>query len=204
MRTETITREIFTFDELSKEAQQRAIDNNRYINTQWEDWADSTIEYVQELCATFGLNIEKVLFSGFSSQGDGAMFVGEYSYKKGGCKSLAAYSTQIPEEVTAVAADLQELQKRNGYRIAARTKHDNSRYYHYNSMDVDTWDSETGDSLKFYDNGAEKEATEILRRLARWIYRTLESDYDSETSDEAIKDTMEANAYEFDKDGERA
>lgn len=204
MRTETITREIFTFDELSPEAQERAIDNNRYINVRYSDWSDSTVEYVQELCATFGLDIEKVLFSGFCSQGDGAMFVAQYRYKKGGINALAAYSSRVPEEVKTVAADLQELQKRNFYRIEAKTKHDNGHYYHYNSMDVDTWDTQTGCSLKFYENGAEKELTEILRRLARWVYRILESDYEDQTSDEAIKETIEANGYEFTADGERA
>jgi len=204
MRTETITRTLYTFEELTPEAQAKAIEANRYINTDDTDWHEYTIEYVQELCATFGLDIEKVMFTGFSSQGDGAMFVGSYSYKKGGCKALAAYAPEIPAEVTAIAAELQELQKKHGYRIFARMSHDNGRYYHENSMDVDTWDTVTEESGKFYSNGAEVELTKILRRLAKWIYRTLEKNYDGLTSDETVKETIEANACEFTEDGDRA
>jgi hypothetical protein len=45
---------------------------------------------------------------------------------------------------------------------------------------------------------------DILRDYMRWIYRTLEKEYDYMTSEEAIKETIIANDYEFTKDGSRA
>ena len=202
MRTETITRTVYTFEELSPEAQAKAIDNNRYINTKDTDWHEHTIEYVRELCATFGLGIENVFFSGFSSQGDGAMFTGEYSYKKGGCKALVAYAPNIPAEVTAIAAKIQELQKKHGYRIAASIMHSGSRYYHENTLTSNARDVHTEESEKFYNNGVDAELQDIFRRLAKWVYRTLESSYDELTSDQFVKDTILANEYEFTEDGE--
>jgi len=203
MRTETVVREIFTFDELSPEAQAKAIDRNRDINTDCE-WWECTYEYFTELFSTFGIDISKIYFSGFSSQGDGAMFEADYRHKPGGVKALAAYSTKIPKEVTEAAAQLLELQKRNAYRICASSKHSGGNYYHENMMDVNTWDKETGDSYKFYEGGQETEIKEIFRSLAKWIYRTLETEYFDLISDELIKETIQANEYEFTEDGERA
>ena len=38
----------------------------------------------------------------------------------------------------------------------------------------------------------------------RWSYRLLEREYEYLTSDDAIKETIEANEYEFDENGNLA
>ena len=48
---------------------------------------------------------------------------------------------------------------------------------------------------------AEDTVIEALRDLARWLYRQLEREYDYLSSDEAIDETIVANAYTFTKSG---
>ena len=52
---------------------------------------------------------------------------------------------------------------------------------------------------------ADAEATviEVLRDLARWLYRQLEREYDYLTSDEAVDEAIVANEYSFTVDGKR-
>lgn len=47
----------------------------------------------------------------------------------------------------------------------------------------------------------EKELTQILRDFANWMYKSLETEYYYQTSDEACKETIEANDWEFTEDG---
>ena len=42
---------------------------------------------------------------------------------------------------------------------------------------------------------AEETVIEALRDLARWLYRQLESEYNALNSDEAVSETIVANAY---------
>lgn len=52
MRTETVTRNLYTFDELSEDAKQKAIDNNREMNV-GDEWWECTYEDAH----TIGLKI---------------------------------------------------------------------------------------------------------------------------------------------------
>ena len=50
-------------------------------------------------------------------------------------------------------------------------------------------------------NKFERDTNQLRKDLSNEIYRELEKDYDSLTSDESIIDTITANEYEFDEDG---
>lgn len=43
-----------------------------------------------------------------------------------------------------------------------------------------------------------------MKDFARWIYKQLEPDWDYQTSDEAIEESINANEYEFTADGKIA
>lgn len=59
------------------------------------------------------------------------------------------------------------------------------------------------ESLNYQDMTADAEDTviEVLRDLARWLYRQLENEYNALTSDEMVDETIEANAYTFTASG---
>lgn len=59
--------------------------------------------------------------------------------------------------------------------------------------------SVTRDSPAWQDMTADAEdiVIEVLRDLARWLYRQLEREYEYLTSDEAVDESMIANDYTF-------
>ena len=68
---------VYTFEELSEEAKERAIEKNRDINVEYWEWYDDIYLAFKEKYSDL-FDIEKIYFSGFYSQGDGAMF--EYNF----------------------------------------------------------------------------------------------------------------------------
>ena len=68
-------------------------------------------------------------------------------------------------------------------------------------MSVDVEDSEN----KYRDLGdAEVEVRQLMRDFADWIYGRLNDEYDYQTGDEAVEESIRANEYEFYQSGERA
>ena len=193
MRTDTVTTEVFTFSELSDDAKQTAIENNHDINTDYE-WYDFNYEDAKQIGEIMGIDIDRIYFSGFSSQGDGACFEGSYSYEKGSVKNLKEYAPK-DEELHRIAQELQDIQRKHFYGITANVKH-SGHYSHKYCTQINV-DSETQQELP------EDEICEVLRDYMEWIYRSLEKSYDYLTSDESISETLEANEYEFTADGNR-
>ena len=197
MRTETITYKIFKFDELSDEAKEKALETCRDYNVDGDFWHDYTTEDFAETTTKF--DVDKVYFSGFWSQGDGAMF--EYS--------------GISQELINEAIDSLTLPnwKKNAMKMessfSANGKH-SGHYHHENScqhnlsFEGDNSDHENiCDLFDLYHDDLEEFIIEEYKDIARELYRTLEKDYEHRTSDEAVQETIEANEYEFNEDGTR-
>lgn len=209
MRTQTTT--IYKFDELSDEAKQTAINNNRSWSVQDFEWWDSSYESFAEAAGLFGLDIRQtrkslmgggncydpaIFFSGFSSQGDGACFEGHYTYKKGALKATKqAFPTDY--KLLRIVRDLQTLQQRNFYQLTATTKH-RGRYNHSGCMDI-TVDRADGKAVS---GGDEESLKQLFRDFADWIYSHLEKEYDYLTSDESVAESLSANEVEFTEDGQ--
>jgi hypothetical protein len=79
--------------------------------------------------------------------------------------------------------------------LEASVKH-RGHYYHEfcTEISVDRYDI-------YPTEDAEEWVTELLRDFMRWIYRQLESEYEFQTSEEQIKETILINEYEFNEDG---
>ena len=75
-----VTTTAYNFEELSKEAQKTAIENNYYYNVEFDDWYQYVYDMFDEVLEDkYGIKATKHYFSGFSCQGDGAMFEGHIS-----------------------------------------------------------------------------------------------------------------------------
>jgi len=76
MKTHTIS--VYSFDELSDTAKQKALDNHRYMEVEHYDWWDHLYNSFIERVALKGYTVsyKNIHFSGFWSQGDGACFRG--------------------------------------------------------------------------------------------------------------------------------
>lgn len=112
MQTHTVT--TYTFEELSDEAKEVAISHYREHNYGDTFWSECIIEDAKEVAALMGIDIEDIYWSGFYSQGDGAMFTGSYEYRKGSVKAVKDYAPE-DSELQSIATGLYEMQKRNFY-----------------------------------------------------------------------------------------
>ncbi len=183
---------IYTFDELSDESKEKALDNCRDINTfDGSEWYDGVIYTCKDVAKALGVSTDAIHFSGFSSQGVGACFTGTYEYRKGWRAELKAYAP-INKDLLEIGNALQEAQRKAFYSIVARIAH-RGYYSHSGCMIID---SDTGAGT--FDSDGIRDA---LRLLADWMYSSLEAEYDYLTSDEAVRESILANEYEFTENG---
>ena len=208
MRMQTETYPVYKFNELSETAKDKV--RSSFGN-------DCDYEFVLDDAATiadlFGLDIRMtrktlkdnshrydptVYWSGFWSQGDGACFEGAYKYKAGSVKAVKEYCGD--KEIHRIVETLAEVQRKFFYHLTANCKH-RGHYYHSGCMEVEVDDYEGRDFDRSVWAEAEDEVTQLLRDFADWIYKRLEDEYEYQTSEEAVAESMEANEYEFYEDG---
>jgi hypothetical protein len=196
MRTITETINVFPFDELSDEAKEKAREKFR----EWEGETFSDMVDYEDFISIgkmlgIEINAKDIAWRGFWSQGDGASFTGSFAYAKGMRKAIRAYAPS-DSELHELADNLADLQRRNFYRLNGRIDRMSSHYVHENTMTVDAYNGE-----RYADSDTESETKDIMRRLAQWFYRSLESEYEWRLADEQIDETIRANEYEFTEDG---
>lgn len=196
---------VYQFDELSKDAKEKAREWYRQGALNY-GWWNSVYEDASTIAKLFGLDINMkpvklmsgktrldpaIYFSGFSSQGDGACFEGDYEFKDDAIKALAEYAPK-DETLARIVSDLDAAQRANDCQLSARVRH-RGCYFH---MDIDVFHD--GDDAS---DDASKAVREALQSFANWIYRRLEKEYEWLMSDECVDDTIRANEYEFTEDG---
>jgi hypothetical protein len=193
----TITIEVYKYDELSPEAKRAA----RQWYTEGMQFDDSpTIDDAKQALALVGWEIEKVLWSGFGSQGDGACFAGTWHADKVQGDALRAYA---PEDgrLHKIASDFETLAKLAPGGVYG-VKHDGGRYYHDHCTDFFFEESE---DMHFAGNVAlEREAVNSARAAMKWVYRQLETAYDAEQEEDAVAHNIRANEYDFTAQGSRS
>jgi len=211
---------VYKYHELSDAAKQKAIDWYRAACAGDMYYSEYVLEDAARMAFLLGIELSThtiplmsgetrqepiIYFSGFASQGDGACFEGEYSYKKGAIKAITDETGGTDSELIRIATELQEVQKEFFYSLNATMRHSSNHYYHSGCMTVET---DLSDSVDLWGNRDLEDAAEsvgqLMRDFADWIYKRLEDAYDYENSDEQIIESIIANAYEFDDTGERA
>ena len=198
MRTETVA--LYQFRELDDDAKTAALNNLRDINVDYPDWHESTTDDAKRMGAILGMDITDIYFSGFWSQGDGACFEGTYNYAKGAAKAIRAEAPQ-DKELHRIADELQALQRRYFYSLTASVKQ-RGRYSHEMCTDIRVYRETKYSLVGDVDAQIDESLTDSLRDFMRWIYRQLECEYEYLTSEEAVKQSIEANEYEFTANGE--
>jgi len=185
----------FSYDELSDEAKEKARASWREGQLEY-DWWDFVYEDAKTIGALMGIDIDKIYFSGFCSQGDGAQFEGDYQYKKGSVKTVKEYAPK-DTELHAIALELYKVQRRNFYQLCASVSH-NGHYYHELCTSIDV----TGnDDFRADYESEEEDLKDALRAFMQWIYSRLEAEHDHLLSDEVIEESIQANEAEFYEDG---
>ncbi|MCY4550367.1 MAG: antitoxin of toxin-antitoxin stability system [Defluviicoccus sp.] len=204
---------VYTIDELSDAAKEAARAWYREACLDYE-WYDFVYEDFQTICGILGVTLatspvrlygggtrEKphLYWTGFWSQGDGASFEGSYAHAKGAAGAIRAHAPQ-DTELHRIADALQAVQRRNIWQLHGSIRH-RGRYCHEYTMAIEierdspTWQPPTDD--------AEDAVTEAMRDLARWLYRQLRSEYEHQTSDDAVDEIVGINEWTFQADGTR-
>ena len=192
---------VYTFDELSEEAKEHAIEKNREVNVEYWEWYDDIyLAFKEKYSGLF--DIEKIYFSGFYSQGDGAMF--EYNFVTD--KLINEFIEQLP---------LSPLRKKlikehihfSGSGTHKGNYHNERSCYHrlfveYNGIidygrytKIDTFIHELQLDYEHY-------IEERYIELAQILYSMLESEYEWHTSDKAVSECLIDMEYEFTENGE--
>jgi len=201
MRAAIKQTDVYSFDELDDEAKERAIEWYRNGNLDYE-WWDCTFEDVKEIGKILGIQVDRIYFSGFSSQGDGACFEGSYEYAKGSVKKIKEYAPK-DAELHKIALGLQQIQRLHFYQLGATVKQ-KGHYMHAYCTDIyvcDEWESSMINYSKSFVE-TEERVSELLRDFMHWIYKRLETEYDWLQSEEQVIEGIKANELEFTEDGE--
>lgn len=215
----------YSFEDLPEESKEKALEKNRDINVDYQDWHDPVIEEFEEDMKELGLEDVIVEYSGFYSQGDGASFTARvYDEEKFFRDALGiTNSTEFldmcdDEDTSKEDDDLRQLMgdlRNIGYDTREKLKPEDlyinierisSRYSHENtiaaSVEMEELDIEDDDRDwdKFRDE-MESIVTDWARDESQELYRTLEKDWDSLQSDEAVAETLIAGEYKFNLEG---
>ena len=170
-------REWYKFDELPEAAQKKAVED--YV-------ADSDIElstdHEEEILAELGVEYVQIGWSGFSCQGDGASFTGDYSYSKV-VNNTGKYPPDVLTELRPLYKKLIALQRRCQWKLCANIERRSSRYYHEHSVDIHVYRTDEKDVPA----DIASELGDIMRDFMRWVYRSLEKEYEYQTGEGAIE-----------------
>lgn len=179
---------------------EKTIEKYRHINVEHDDWWEYTYNEFVLSMEQVGIDVDRMFFSGFWSQGDGACFEGRIGDTK-----LFLDKHFTPTDYPTIRKLLD-----SGGSITFRCKH-SGHYYHENcvSFDIDcdlftyVLDKPTDfheqvveslDALLDVEmDDFEKQSVELFKNHMRTLYRTLEKEYDHLTSDEAVEETIIAN-----------
>ena len=191
---------------VNSEQRELLLEKHRYINVEHDDWWDGVYETFREDMKAVGINVWRMHFTGFWSQGDGACFEGTFV-------NVQKYLDHHHKDQYPMIRKL--LEHEGG--VYARCEH-RGHYYHENCtefwVDSDTltgmlpqptefhetiaeqWQSQLEDEV----SDLEKDVIEQWRSYMQDLYRRLEAEYDYLTGDEAVWEAIEAN--ELDQDEE--
>lgn len=210
---EIIETTVYQFEELSDTAKEKARAWYREGACD-HDWHDFIFEDFVVICTILGITLKTrpvklmgggsradpcIWFRGFYAQGDGACFEGTYAHANGAAAGIRAHAPK-DVELHRIADTFQKVQRRNFYQLQADIRHSGHYTHEYCMVISVERDSPTAQGMT---KDAEEIVTETLRDLARWLYHQLEREYEYQTSDAVIDETIAANAYTFMASGRR-
>ena len=218
----TIEVEVYKYGELSESAQQKA--REWYLESMDYDWWDSVYEMAIEDGKEKGFYIDKIFFSGFHSQGDGASWTGQVDVRQ--------WLEQYGVDSIGMSAWCQLIQEEVVDKFSKVTAN-NAHYCHESTMQFSDVEDNTdrGDGAcmelpsifkgmtiaNLFDiiatdpnctlkstEGITQAIAESGKEYAVEIYGMLKQEYEYLCSEEMMLDHFDANDYFFDSDGRLA
>lgn len=186
----------FCVEDLKPRARQRVLDKHRYNEVDFDGWWEAITDDAKEVGGILGIDAEHIYFSGFSSQGDGACFVGSYSFAKGARKAMRGYAPK-DKQLRVIIRALNKAQRPFFYNLTASVTSRDRGYSHSHSVRIDVYDHRTGEEVSEAAGTALREA---LRMYMEWCYSQLEQEYDYLTRDEQVMAGLDGRLFNEDGD----
>lgn len=211
-----VTIELFKYSELSEPAKEKA---REHFCASWmhDDWWDCTYEAMKEEGHhKHGFYINDIRFSGFWSQGDGASWSGSVDVADWIASKPTEYQQQPLTQIFLALLDEGWIESK------VLVSFNSSHYCHENTMSVANIDhyyrlddgsvmemgmlkgAEVGELIKLLGETLatlDMRLTEDCKAFAREVYKQLQEDYESQTSDESVSETYDANQAWFRENG---
>ena len=204
----------FKFSELSESAKQRACQEYSE-HCMDHDWWEFVYEDYAQKCEAAGFHDPEFSFSGFWSQGDGASFKCNYSFT--GDEALQFLDQSDTDAFIVLCARFRfEGEQLPKLHLTGSIDNRNNHHSHSNTMSID-YDrvelelpldgvaSELADAASEFEERVGyypfKGILEAARDIAQDLYRSLEKEYEYQTSEEQVAETSEANDWLYDENG---
>lgn len=197
----TVELKLYKFDELSKEVQEKVIKNNRDINV-YDDWHEFILEdWIKEVIPSKGFEATNIYYSGFWSQGDGAMF--EYE----------GIADELLNEFidTLNLSPMRKQWVSNNVSVTGWGKHrghyshekccSHSIYWGVNNGDIQ-YSSSFHQWLVSFEDDFEAFIIDRYEDICRELYRALEESYYYLTEERQIVETLYGQDYDYTEDGD--
>lgn len=215
---------VYEFDELFEKAKEKA--REWYRSGAFEyDWWDGVYDTAATVADYLGINLRQkpvklmngktryepeIYFSGFSHQGSGSSFAGTWYARDVKADKLKAEFPsdeelhRLADEFAALAKENPELSasikaNRDNW-INVEVEHGETRNDVLNSLEYksEEWKVENQKDVERVDR-----LTEALKDFNRWIYKSLEREYEYLNADEQVDESIRANGYTFTEQGKR-
>lgn len=208
----TIKLKLYELDELSEQARQKALESFADFNIN-DDWHRFNLENFSELGKLLGLTIpvKDIYFRGFYSHGDGSGFNAEVDLPDL-CKAIEAANWKAEYPNTGLELALPPVHSRV-LKLIAENKIDvtasieKPRGYYGVSAEITDDLPQRRPRYSHIENELDKLETwlqEFGEQLNRFLFKSLEQEYDYLTSEEAIVESIKTNEYLFTADGKSA
>lgn len=196
----TISTEIYKFDELPVDAQKKAIRAEVEFLFQTFDHTYITNEWTK-LLESLGFHNITFYYTGFGSQGDGAMFTADWDSGRFDKAAVEKCDFVSNKELLKFLTEHFEMFSEIQDRITAEIVH-RGPYSHYNSKRIDfnhdCVDSEVSQSQI---NTVEYDFDVCYIQICKEVYKQLEIAYYEHVSEESAINSIRANEYEYTIDG---
>ena len=192
-----VTQIIYTVDELAENIKAKVLDRNRSWNVEYHVWWDADFEDFKETNKHL-FEITDIYFTGFYSQGDGAMF--EYSGITNALLEQFIETLGLPEWKNKVI---------RAAEFGAKGEY-SGNYYHHNSCRhwLDFGFAFANYPIIYFflsdiTRKFEDYIENLYEQLCRGLYKELENTYAYLTSDESVIESLNVNDVEFYENGDK-
>jgi hypothetical protein len=208
----TIQIKLYEFAELDEKGKDKALKELSDINVDY-DWYEPIFYDFQAIVKTLGitLTINHIHFSGFYSQGDGSAFKATVNLPELAeavkNESWRSYTPHLELDLPVCEAEnrILKLIKNEAIDISPQIVQPTRSYYVRAELNNQfPYNNHRFDRIEAELEKLEQWLQVVAEKLNRYLYKSLQDDYDYQTSDKAMIEAIEANEYHFMADGKLA